>query len=492
MRPITSGAEEITITPTISPIEPPVAALAILKDPNLFERIAIQESDKCVVGEHDTRRALFLCMQGGRLVANAKLTSYNAMVNDGTGVGKDYVVSSMFDLLPKEYAVKKTRITENVLTYWHNANTEPTWTWDGKVFYVEDISEKTLNCEVFKVFSSSGSSATVLIKQTPVDIEVRGKPVLIITAAKSHPSEENLRRFPILSLDSGINQTKAIIKRRAAFAASGITPEYDAELVAAQRYLKRVYVKVVFAPMIAAYFCERPDLGVIMRTHTDRFFDYIKAAAAIHQYQRVIDSEGYLLASEVDYEIARSVLLKTTTNSRMIPLTKDDSRILEIIAKFTKDSPDAEGYSVGELEERITFLSDKWLRERLDFLADQRFLKKGRKIAETGRKVATYSVVPDSSITVPTYKELQDFYKYYKDTIATNTTITTITEAKNTPKTEKEGLIEVIEVIEQGNRKSNDAPEGMELYCQACFKPKRCTKVKDRWLCVACAQKEAI
>jgi hypothetical protein len=430
----------------------PANYLAILKNPNLFHGITVTELDKKIVGEVEARQTIYLNGQG-RLVKNAKPASFNMMISDVSGVGKDYVIEKTLEIIPKEQWIKKTRISENVLSYWHNAKFEPNWSWDGKIFYIEDISQKTLNCDVFKVFSSSGSSATVLINQVAVEIEINGKPVQLITTAKAVPNEENLRRFPILYLDSGINQTKAVIKMRAEFAEKGVMPEYDDEVIEAQKYLKRVKVRVPFASIIAEYFCQKPELDIIMRTHFDRFLDYIKASCAFHQYQRKTDKEGYLLAEPLDYDIARIAILKTTSNPYMIPLTKDQKRILEIIANLPQTDLMQDGYSVGELEEYVNFMSDKWLRTQLDFLAEHNFLKKGsRKLDSSDRTVITYSLVLLSEITVPTWQELQDFYNSFKTTNTTITSNASKTSSFDAKFHNYKKAIEGIEAIEQGTR----------------------------------------
>lgn len=427
---VNSKIEEKTYKEPFTLVDaPPLSILATLKNPDLFNMITEKEMDKKIVGEIESRKTIFLCAAGGRLVKNAKFTSYNLMVNDEAGVGKDYVVTSTLEMVPKEFRIKRTRISEKVLTYWHNEKIEPLWTWDGKVFYVEDISQAFLNSDVFKVFSSSGTSATVLIKQRPVDVIVKGKPVQIITSAKAEPNDQNLRRFPILNLDSGVDQTKAVIRCRAKFAKEGMIPEYDEELINAQGYLKRVDVKIDFADMISEYFCQKKELDIIMRTNFDRFLDYIKACAALYQYQRKTDNEGYILAESQDYDIARICILKLTSNSRMIPLTKDDQRILSTM----KTLPETEdGYSVSELEEHITFLSDKWLRVKLNLLAEKRFLNKGSKISkDTNRRGVTYSLLPQGLISIPTFAELQDFHKQYSSTINTKATTSDTTFATN-------------------------------------------------------------
>jgi len=76
------------------------------------------------------------------------------------------------------------------------------------------IRRKIVNSDVFKVFSGGGSKATVLVKQTPIDIEIKGKPSMIITSAEANTTSENLRRYPICFLDNSDDQTLSIMVRQ--------------------------------------------------------------------------------------------------------------------------------------------------------------------------------------------------------------------------------------------------------------------------------------
>lgn len=391
-------------------LEPNQLELDLLQDSQLFDKM-LAELSKKIVGETDACWTLLLAGAGGRLVVNSKLASFNIMVNDESGVGKDYVLKCVLEMLPGDIWIHKTRISEKVLTYWHNAKFEPEWSWDGKVFGVEDISQNVLNSDVFKVFASSGSSAMVVINQMAVEVVVSGKPVQFVTSAKSVPSEENRRRFAIVNLDSGIEQTRAIIKRRAKFAADGQSPNMDMRYVELQRHLQRVRVKVPFSDAIADIINSRTVLEVIMRTHIDRIFDFVKASTALHQYQRRIDAEGFVLATKDDWEIARRALKKITSNARMIPLTKDDLHILHTIRDKQPVGSDENKksceFTLRELEIDITFLSDASLRERLRELADMGFLKTGSKTAEdTGRSAICYSYTLQEEMELPTWHEI--------------------------------------------------------------------------------------
>lgn len=388
--------------------------LALLTNPTLFEHITLRELAKKIEGEVDTRKTIIVCACGV-LVQNSSLASYNLLVNSESGTGKDWVTSKSLEILPSSWVVRKTRISENVFSYWHNPRFEPEWSWDGKVFYNEDISNRVLNSDVFKVMASSGSDATVLVHQTPVDIPIKGKPVMIVTAASTSPSKEILRRFTILNLDEGVEQTKAIIRRQAKLAAKGEGIEYDSQLVQALAKLKRVRVKVPFAESLVELF---PAGHVIMRTHFNRFLDYVKASAALYQYQREVDSDGFHLATGQDYDIAREAILKTSSNASMIPLTKDEQRLLDVFKKLDKKAqetlaPAEPGfYDISELGQHVTFFNESKLRRELDKLAELGFLQKDAQMKEEAKKkVYVYQRAEIGIVEIPKWGELKKLQK---------------------------------------------------------------------------------
>jgi hypothetical protein len=299
---------------------------ALLTDPKLLD-IIDKEFDKVIVGENDSRKAIFLngC---GKWVKNANITSYNLCVNSNSGAGKDYVCKHVLKIFPKSDVQTRSRISKTTLTYWHNSRAEPDWTWNGQILVLLDISDSILNCEVFKLFCSDESHSTVVIDQKAVDILINGKPVMTITTAGADPNNETLRRIPFLQLDETIDQTKAIKKAQAKAAADGITLEHDPLITNALEKLKQVKVKVPFAEKLVDFF---PDNHLIMRTHFARLLDYIKASAALYQFQRKLDENGYVIAeTPQDYDNAAILLKKTTSNPLMIPLSTKQQKLLAV------------------------------------------------------------------------------------------------------------------------------------------------------------------
>jgi hypothetical protein len=356
----------------------------ILENPNIFQEITEIELNKKIVGEIEARQVIFLCACG-RLVENCQIASYNLLVNDEAGSGKDYITSKTLDLIPKEQYVKKTRISPAVFTYWHNSKFEPDWDWNGKVFYTEDISESVLNSEVFKVMCSSGSEATIVIKQQAIDMIIKGKPVMITTTANSVPNPELTRRFEILHLDNHKDQTKAIMERHAKFAVMGISQEYDEKYNKAMALLKRVKVKIPYAEKLFELF---PYENVMMRTKFPRFLDMIKASAAFHQYQRGSDIDGFLLASKQDYEIAIKIMKKLISNKYCISLTKVQKKIVD----YFEEHPET-NLSVSRIRSELNnFISLPAFQTNLSILSNYGLLKSEINSDSLNRDVETFRI----------------------------------------------------------------------------------------------------
>lgn len=381
--------------------------IQILQDENFFDRCC-KEVGKKVAGEEDTIRAIFLCC-AGRLVKNNQPASYNLLVNSESGAGKDYVTERVLKMLPKEEYVKRTRISPTTFTYWHNAKFEPEWTWDKKVCYLEDCSNNLLNHEVFKVMASSGSHATVVIDQRATDIEINGKPVIIVTSASVTPNPEMVRRLCPIKLDESMAQSNLIIRKQVEFVMKGYDEPYDEDLISAQKYLQRVSVRISFTETLALIFYDKP---IIVRTHFRRFLDYMMASAAFHQFQRQRDVDGFIIAEAKDYEIAREVFLKLTPYSSLVPLTKDQTRLLKII----EDNFGESLTPVIDIEPKITFMSDKWLRIQLDELAEKKYLQKNMyeevlSDSDEGRvrlkKYIAYKFIRNEKLILPKWNEIQ-------------------------------------------------------------------------------------
>ncbi len=370
----------------------------ILKRPDLFELITVQEMDKKIVGEIANRQTIFL-VACGAFVENSNPASFNLCVNSESGAGKDYVVKNVLSIFPKPMVESRTRISPTAFTYWHNSKFEPEWTWDGKICYLQDISNSVLNSDVFKVMCSEGSHATVVKDQRAIDIEIKGKPVMIITTASANPNAEILRRFPIIMLDESKDQTKAIMKRKAEYAKLGMSMEYNPKITEALGHLKRVRVKVPFADMLVDVY---PADHIIMRTHFERLIDYIKASATLHQYQRKRDEGGFVIAEPQDYDIALIALRQTTTNIFMIPLTRKQEKLLELC----KEEFGYEWFTASDVKARCNFISDSKIYDYLNKLQEHFFDVDKQEVEGSKKPVKVFRLKQVHGLTLPSWDDI--------------------------------------------------------------------------------------
>jgi len=345
---------------------------AILTDPALLDNL-IKETNKKVVKEVDTRKAI-IAFKCGELVENARPTSYNLLMSEETGIGKDWVVKKTLELFPEERRSHKAKISPQLLAYWHNGITEPDWTWNLKSLYLEEISYDTLNSDTMTAFlSSRNCEGVVLINQKPVELKINGKPTIFITTASKNPKKDQLRRLPTCQLDDSVNQTKEISMRQCTAAETGETLDYDFEITNALRNLKRVKVKIPFARKFGEALIKKVKVHRILRTNMSRYLDIIKTMTALHQYQR--ESEGeYLLATYEDYELALPVFNKITHSQTTIPLTREKKKLIAVIEKLEKDDENNVWHTVSEIEAKVTFLNKQTIYNRLRELAEEGFL----------------------------------------------------------------------------------------------------------------------
>jgi len=381
-------------------------AMKHLEDPMLLQRLVLDGLDEVIAGEDAARKIIFICSMG-RLVINANATSYNLLVNSTSGAGKDHVVNNVMKLLP-EYAVhKRTRISPKALTYWHNAKFEPNWTWDGKVLYLEDCSNEVFNSEVFKVFTSNGSHATIVKDQRAIDIEIKGKPVVIVTSASANPHPELVRRFLVVNLNETPEQTQEVMMKWADHAVKGEVPKVSNLYMHSLEYLMPKRVKIPWAKKLLKYL---PIKNVIMRTQVSRLVDFIKASTVLFQYQREKDSDEFLLADQQDYEIAKDILLNTTCNERFVPLTQVQQEILTLIKEMgmnkTDDGERETGWTANELVSKMPIARSQFY-ELINKLVKDGFVEKStERDSYTNKPYAVYWYKKQEKLTLPTWEEV--------------------------------------------------------------------------------------
>ena len=231
--------------------------------------------------------------------------------------------------------------------------------------------------------------------------------------------------------------------------------------------LKRVKVRIPFTEDLAEAYS---DSHIIMRTHFQRLLDLVKASTALHQCQRIVDEDGYLIAEPQDYEIAVIALKQTTQNALMIPLTKKQQKLLDLC----KTMP--EWFSSPELSSKCNFLSQQLVYDYLDKLQENFLETDERKTERSDKPVKVYKLRDVANIKIPSLEECKN--------------IGNALSGRN-------GLIPLIPLIAQSNssNSSNSIPKvAMDWFsgqCSWCGEEKEVTKYKDQFICQSCLEEES-
>ena len=371
-----------------------------MADPNLLLDTVKEIQKSGVAGEEDTILAEII-VATTRLVKNAIPESINLFLSDKTGLGKDHVTKKTLEvIIPEDDNLHVTKMSKEAFTYWHAF--EDGWTWDYKVIRFEDVTETLLNSSTFKVMSSGGTNAVVVKDQKTIEIPIKGKPCMILTSHHANPEDENLRRFRIGGLNETKKQTRRIKNNISEQYMDIIKKEPDYILRSAVQNLDPQYVIISFAGLIQHFF---PD-DSLMRTHYRCFLDYICGSAIFHQHQREKTEDDKIIATPDDFMIARMVLIYTTSNPKMIPMSKEYRELLRIL----QDNVDP--MTVHDIFLKCNH-TQRWLYRNLPNLTKTGLVVKSKLEKEDSKKPVDYYQfsLELNARAIPTWNEISRIVK---------------------------------------------------------------------------------
>jgi len=373
-----------------------ILAEDLLKNPDIFKIITEKEFNKTIEGEFKSRKAIFLSLCS-IWIENCKIP-LNTFVSSESSSGKSHTCKEIVNIFPKYLIEYRTKITPEAFTYWHNGELD--WTWEGKICYLEDISQQLLDSSTFKVMCSEGSISTVVIRQKAVDIKIIGKPLILVTTAKTNPQLEIINRFQIISLDESRKQTEKIIEREAKNAEGGFQEKYSSYITKALEMLKRNKVQIPYAKRISQFIKEKHEfeLSLKLRRGFSRLLSLIKCSTVLHQYQRK-EENGNIIANEQDYEIARECInyIQTQTSKGLTHrLRKAFDCCLEL-----------KEFTAKEIYSSFPFVNQKSWYNILDQLLERKMLRtEPRKVEGVNQKVIFYIVNENKIFELPKFNEL--------------------------------------------------------------------------------------
>lgn len=321
----------------------------LLRDPMLLEKL-IEDIQKsyCLVGNKDVIVVLINKISM-RLVKGAKPTSSNLVVSSDTGSGKDFTVDTVIKVMaPSPISIHITGISEKAPNYFESLGD-----MTGKVLYLEDPDNKTLETQAFRTLASGGNKILTVEGKGEKKLylhEIKGKPVIIVTTMNSTIDKEGDRRWDTIRVDDSDSTTLDVLKLKAD-EACGITTRNDSKYTSVIGQLQKVDVIIPFSREIINAMDDKMKKNLIMRTKINSLYDFIKASAALHQLQREQDSKGRIIATIDDYRYGKLVFEKI--NKVTGNVTQDEQVFLDILKNERR-------MSIHELAEKGKKRSVQW------------------------------------------------------------------------------------------------------------------------------------
>jgi DNA primase len=276
-----------TATEVVEPMTGPdkTAALDLLRDPGLVERISADFAAVGMVGEASN------CLVGYLAAVSRKLPRPLAVIVQSTSAaGKSALMDAVLGFVPGEDLVRFSAMTGQSLFYVGETDLA------HKVLAIAEEEGATRAAYALKLLQSEGELSiastgkdTATGKLVTHTYKVTGPTGIFLTTTSVEVDEELLNRCLVLSVDEDRDQTKAIHQRqRAAQTLAGLLAHSSADAVRkvhqdAQRLLEPLFVVNPFADRLTF-----ADGATRTRRDHVKYLTLIAAVTLLHQHQRQI------------------------------------------------------------------------------------------------------------------------------------------------------------------------------------------------------------
>jgi len=395
---VLSDLQRERITKTLAPQEEPeaitaeeqAAALDLLRDPRLLDRV-LEDFERCgAVGEETNKKVSYLAAVS-RLLAKPLAI----VVQSSSSAGKSALMEAVLDFIPEEHREEYTAMTGQALFYMGQKNLK------HKILAIAEQQGAEAASYPLKLLQSEGKLNIASTGKDPVsgklvthEYAVEGPVMLFLTTTAHEVDEELMNRCLVLAVNEDREQTQAIHqKQREAQTLEGLKARTRRNKIVrlhrnAQRLLRPVDVVIECLK-------ERRFPDTMTRTRRDhmKFLTLIQAIALLHQHQREIKTSveedvrlEYIEATEADvklaWELASHVLMRSLDD-----VQTQTRRLLLLIDKMV--TAECERLEIERLDYRFTRATvrqftgwgDSQLKKHLSRLEDLEYLALHRGIA---------------------------------------------------------------------------------------------------------------
>jgi len=322
------------------------AALDLLRDPRLTERI-VEDFDKAgMVGEEDNKLMGYLAAVSRKLEAPLAV-----VIQSSSAAGKSSLMDAILRFMPEEERMQFSAMTGQSLFYMGETDLA------HKILAIAEeegaqsasYALKLLQSEHQLTIASTGKDPTTGRLNTE-PYYVKGPVMILMTTTAIDVDEELLNRCLVLTVDEGPKQTSAIHERqREQQTLEGLFQQQDRDAVVelhqnAQRLIEPLFVVNPFAKTLRfAHHATRTR-----RDHM-KYLTLIRAIALLHQHQRPIKeverhgkTTRYVEATEADIALADR-LAKSFILSSIDELPPQTLRLLELVGAMVAEEAKRQG-----------------------------------------------------------------------------------------------------------------------------------------------------
>ena len=286
-------------------------ALALLKAPNLIERVLADFAAVGLVGEETNKLVGYLAAVSRKLDK-----PLGVVIQSSSAAGKSTLMDAVLAFVPEEEKVKYSAMTGQSLFYMGETNLK------HKALAIVEEEGASRASYALKLLQSEGELTIASTGKDPASgnlitqqYRVEGPVALLITTTARDIDEELMNRCLVLAVDESREQTRAIHERqRARRTLDGLFANRERQaLIAlhqnAQRCLKPLDVLNPFASFLTF-----PDQTTRLRRDHEKYLTLIDVIAFVHQHQRpirVAERAGqrveYIEATLADIELANAI-----------------------------------------------------------------------------------------------------------------------------------------------------------------------------------------
>ncbi|MHC8304890.1 CHC2 zinc finger domain-containing protein [Pseudomonas sp. PB3P13] len=332
-------------TPTLS-AEDELAALNLLRAPNLIERIEADLTRCGVVGESYNLLAGYLAAVSRKLDQPLAV-----LIQSSSAAGKSSLMDAVLNLMPEEERIQYSAMTGQSLFYLGETDLQ------HKILAIAEEEGVRQAAYALKLLQSDGeltiastgkdeATGNLITKQ----YTVKGPVMLMLTTTAIDVDEELLNRCLVLTINESREQTEAIhAAQRKKQTLDGLLADAEKQAITrlhqnAQRLIKTVAVVNPFADQLTF-------LSDKTRTRRDhmKYLTLIRCIALLHQHQRPIKhvehrgkSLAYIEVTKGDIVLANRLAhdILGRTLDELPPQTR---RLLELLQGWVEARSQAQG-----------------------------------------------------------------------------------------------------------------------------------------------------